>query len=164
MSENKKPLTDAQRKLIDDHIKVAVSEAQFAGKRYSSLSSEELKSIALLTLVEAAIKYDPLKASFKGFLGVLIKQAVIDAQRNENTGRKNILEGNMDELQSKTMENHQDLWFAIDALNDRDRQMIIDHYFVGLSQVEIAKNKNISTTSVCLAIKKARKKIKSNLH
>ena len=158
-----KELTEEQKKLINDNMDYAVLYARQSAKRYQIYDRSELKSMALLALVEAAVKYDPAKGPFKRFLDYAIRQAIIDTRRKENSLKKNILEENMDAFQPKANECHQDLRFAIDALKDTHKEMLIDYYFKGLSQPEIAAKNNISTTAVCRQLKRILKKIKAEL-
>lgn len=168
MSKDQKltPLTEEQKKLVEDNLAYAVWYAGKICKKDDRLDFYDLREVTYYALVEAAVKYDPNKSEkvgFFGFLRFLTKYAVIDFMRKESNARKILPRVSIEECAAVPSKDYGNLWEAINSLKDEHREMLLDYYLNGLSQPEIAAKNNISTAAVCTQLQRILEKIKSEL-
>lgn len=170
------PGTQSKDNLVVDNIYLANRLAYKAFKQMPPwIDLDDVKSEALIGLVQAAQRFDPAKgANFQTFATIRIKGAILDFQRSEDTvsrqQRKQIKQGTLLTQQVTieqwpVTENGDDVEFpdckpdtlqdfnidlikALAKLTDREKRVLVSYFFEGIPMHQIGKQEGICESRI----------------
>ena len=163
-------MTIEQEKLIEKNIKYAYWKASVWSKKQQTIDYDELCSICLFSLTQAAESYDPKKCdNFASYVSFCMNNKIITELKKANNYNKYII-GSIDIAEEEdfiTEDNTEEsmrLREAIKKLPEEYQKIVYDFYEAGYNQYEIAEKYNVSQTKISIALKKAKEMIATYLN
>lgn len=179
--KTRKPLTDEQRKLVEDNVKLAYEFVHRRGFTYN-YEFEDAVQIALLGLIYAAMTYKEDKSKFSTYAFLSMQsQFNIEYRKTKRQKESGIINVSLSEpitenedlsIEDTIIENQNSIENieaaiaikeAYEKLNDKEKQIISMIFYAKekeASQKSIAKKLGVSQPSVSRTIKKFREYLK----
>ena len=136
------------------------------GKVSDSFAAEDLASQVFLKMVEKSDTYDAEKSSVSTWIYTIAKNTVIDYYRTHKITSEldeTIEEGKTAEDIIIENESLEELANALENLEQREREVIVLHYYDGMQLKEIAQKLKISYSMTKILHKRALDKLKGFL-
>lgn len=147
-----------QEILIEDNITFAFWKARQWEKKQNYIDGEELDSIALFALTEAAISYNSSKSNFATYVSNVIENRFIDEIRKLQRERKAMemnAAGKEDIIDTNDSHNIVDARLALELLDPLHKQILMEYHVEGYTMKEIAEKYDIKQSQVDSIIKEA---------
>lgn len=159
-------MTDEQQKLVTDNIKFIYWLANNMSRTFTSIEKDELISMVMECFTAAAIKYNPNRdCSYIQFASIHTRNKILSEISKRNVRAKYSAEMYQTEYKKSydPADTYLDLQEAIQALPERNRKILIDYYYNGLSQPEIALKYGFGRPWINEILRQSRKAIKEKI-
>ena len=117
--------------------------------------TEDLTSITFMKVLEKGNLYDDEKAKVVTWLLTIAKNVWVDYLLEQDVPRENVT--------YDRIENQVDIQRMLGNLTERERMIIVLHYYMNLSYGEIARHLDISEKCASVTASRTLKKLKTNL-
>lgn len=134
-----------------------------SGKINNSLDAEDLVSKIFIKILEKYESFDETKASISTWIYTITNNTVIDFYRGTKTFAEmdesfSYVESGFDDIYKK--ESLEELAIALEKLDQRSRDLIILHYYSGLTLKDVASRMSMSYANVKIIHNKALNQLK----